>query len=318
MIALSQSFRMGTGNIEHNLRITKGRGMRQNGVMERRHMNELLTEIDTSDNLVCKVVEAEIGDRLAALNEHHIATGHPERVRTVKQWIETQQYTRQGKRRPIVHEYVVSLGNKLTACPYEVERDSHGNMLDVSGSVIPEWDTRHTPAYKDGVITESEVCTTAKDVYREFLTMFKRRNPNARVICAVIHADENGSAHMHISVVWINSIKNGVGIGLSKTSAMQQQYDLRGITVGDSKQDNAQNSWRVDMKLLLKKIAYTHGIEKLHMGNKEKYRTIEAYGSYMDARCAAIDKKEKELLEREKILLKREKMLLKKEKALEY
>lgn len=303
---MSQSFCMGFGGIEHNLRITKGNSTRQNGIIERRFLNEnvivdetLLGQKNYVQKLLHNTVESVVGENLKMLNEKHIRQQHPGRVRTVDDWIKSQMYTRQGKQKEVICEYIVQVGNKRTGCPYEVERDADGNILDVTGSVIPEWDTRKRAAYKNGTITESEICKKLKQVYKDFVTRFVKENPQARVICAAIHADEYGGCHMHMNVVWFSKTKNGVGYGLSHTTAMSQQYELRGIKIGNSRTDNAQNQWRKDMKLLLKKICYEHGIEKQAMGNQEKHRTIDEYKTFKSEYCDALEAKQKELQEKE-------------------
>lgn len=294
---MSQSFVMGYGGIEHNLRQCKGGSVRQNGIKERRHLNEYLINKDVRD-----VIKNEIGEKLNEINNKHIAQGHPGRVCTLDDWIKKQEYTRQGKQRKIVSEYIIQIGDKFSGCPYEIQKDNKGNMLDVNGEIIPEWDTRKRPAYRDGKIVESEICKRLKTVYRDYLNRFIKTNPQARVVCAAIHADEYGGVHMHIDVVWISYTKNGVGIGLSKTQAMRQQYIDMGKATKDTRRDNAQNTWRADMKLLLKKCAFDHGIEKLRKGNSEKHRDTNSYKNFksdyceaLEARAAELDAKEKEL-----------------------
>ena len=162
MREMSQSFRMGTGGLEHNLRITKKQGVRQCGLMERRSLNEDLVlfgnkhEPNYTKKIIHDVVAAEIGEKLAELNEKHIRERHPGRVRSIDEWIASQAYTRNNKKRDIVREYIIQLGNKFDGCPYEIQMDAKGNMLDVHGKKIKPWDTRQTPAYRDGKITESK------------------------------------------------------------------------------------------------------------------------------------------------------------------
>lgn len=300
-IAMSQSFRMGYGGIEHNLRICKGKSVRQNGIIERRFLNEnlLADTTKTVDELIREKVEHEIGNTLNELNEKHIRQGHPGRVCTVDEWIKKQRYTRQGKQREIVSEYIIQVGDKYTACPYEVQKDEQGHMLDETGTVIPEWDTRKHPAYKDGNITEAAICKKLKKVYKQFLCEFIVSNPNARVLCAAIHADEHGGVHMHINVLWIAKTKNGIGIGLSKTTAMKQQYERKGEQVQNTRQNNAQNEFRKRSRELLKKVCEEYGIEQKDMGNREQYRSIKDYKKFKDEYCDELERKTEELKQKE-------------------
>ena len=191
------------------------------------------------------------------------------------------------------------MGNRLTACPYEMEIDSNGKIVDVNGKSFESWDTRHRPAYKDGKIIESKICKKLKKVYKDFIVEFEKANPQAQVISASIHADEYGHVHMHLSVLWWSKTKNGVGFVLAETTAIRQQYEARGIVCNRTRFDNAQNEWRKEMRQLLKDVALKHGIERLDMGNKEKHRSIYEFQQFKDKYC---EKKEKEFDTKEKAI----------------
>jgi len=313
---LSMSFRMGSGGIDHNLRICKGRTVRQNGILERRHLNENLYIDNTLDlshnytkNLIEKTIKNEIGDRLDKLNEKHIQQNHPGRVCTVEQWIAKQEYTRNGKKKDIVCEYIVQLGNKYTGSPFDIEVDAAGNMIDVNGKVIKAWDTRQRPAYRNGKITESAQCKRLKKVYRRFVERFCDLNPNFRLLNASIHADELGGCHLHLNGIWVSQTKNGIGIGLSKTQAIKQQYEDVLIKCKDTRKDNAQNMWRKDMIALLEDVAKEHGITRRYMNNKEQHRTIDEFKDWKDEYCTALEDKEAQLNEKESVLDEKEVML---------
>ena len=322
---LSQSFTMGTGGLEHNLRIKKSAGVRQTGQLERRHLNEDLVVIGDKNEpnyvqkLIHDVVEKEVGDKLAMYNEKCIQKGHPERVKTLDKWIESQQYMRGGKKKSITREYIVQLGNKFTGSPFEIQLDSDGNMIDINGKKIKNWDTRKIPAYKDGKVIESSVCKRIKAVYRDYLKEFKKHNKNARIICASIHCDEYAGCHMHINVIWVNKTKTGIGIGLAETSAIKQQYEDEGIKCINDRFKGAQSNWRKDMKMLLKKVAGRHDIFRVNMHNKEKHRGIKAFKAYKDDVCDTreyLEDKEEQLVAKEKAMTDKEKELADKEKAL--
>ena len=327
MLALSQSFTMGQGNIEHNLRITKGAGIRQNGVLERRHLNEDLVlfgnkfEKNYVHDLIHNAVAEKIGDKLAVINEKHIAQKQRKRICSIDDWIEKQSYTRGDKKKKIISEYVVNIGNKYTACPYEIETDSKGNMIDVNGKIISEWDTRHTPAYKNGKIIESKICKKVKKVYRDFVKAFQKENPQAQVLNASVHCDEYGACHLHLSVLWWSKKKNDVGFGLAETTAIRQQYESRGIKCNNTRKDNATNEWRKEMRQLLREIAFLHGIDRLDMGNKEPHRSTYAFQKFKDKYCECKEKeyilKEKEFAEKEKQIADKEKNILEKQDELD-
>lgn len=305
MVAMSQSFVMGRGQLEHNLRIKRGRGIRQNGDADRHAWNEHLIVDDEliqhpatyTERLIEKVISAELGDKLRILNEHYIQQRHPERVMNVRQWIDKQRYARNGEARPIVQEYIVGVGDRYSACPWKPSVDEKGNILDEHGHTIEDWDTRKRPGFKDGIKSESLASKELKRVYKEFLREFQNENPRARVICASIHADENGAVHMHVDVIWIADTKNGVGISLSKTSAMQQQYRDKRIVTKTGRTDNAQNRWRADMRKLLERICREHDIERLDMHNKQQHRSKRAYYEYADRRSEVFEEQAKALQE---------------------
>lgn len=304
MLKMSMSFRMGNGNVEHNLRITKTGKVRQNGCMERRHLNEDLVLFGDkhSDHYVHKlihdIVEEKIGKQLAEVNEKHIRQEHPKKVRSVDEWIASQEFERNDKKRRVVREYIVQLGNKYTGIAYVPETNEKNEMIDIDGNVIHEGDGRKIPAYKDGKVVESEIAKKLKEVYKDFLQKFIKENPQCQVISACIHSDEKAGCHMHINCLFWSEKKNDVGFGLAETTAIRQQYLKKGIKCKNTKTHNAQNKWRKEMRQMLKETALEHGIERLNMHNKKSYEPIPQFKKTMD-REAALNDKEYELKEKE-------------------
>ncbi len=301
---MSQSFVMcGSGtSLEHNLRIKKGGGIRQNGVPERRCLNEHLLMDDTVDkknyvqNLLEQKVTEVVGDKLATYNEKCIRNRHYNLVRDIKSFIESQQTTRKGKQRSVITEFVIQVGDKYTGCPYDVQTDKQGRTLDRGGRVIPEWDTRRIPGYKDNKVTESKQCKLLKKVYKKYFKEFCKRNPRFVPLSCDIHADENGGVHCHFTGFFVADVKTGLGISLSRTSALAQQYGNNGK---GTRTDNAQNRFRQDMRDLLEEVCKGYGIKRKDMHNKEKHRTQKEYYAFADARSEAFEKREKELDMRE-------------------
>jgi len=318
-IPLSQSFRLGVGGIKHNLRMGPGRSVRANGLAERRHLNEYIIKDESIgtrnyvDDLIRKSIERKIGPQLAKLNEKYIKQRQPSRCKTVDSWLETQRYTRNGKQREVVCEVIVQLGDKLSGCPYEVELDKDGNMLDTTGRVIKPYDTRKRPAYRNGVITESEMCKRIKEVYRDFVKRFQKKNPQLEVICAAVHCDEYGGCHMHLNFLPWSVTKNGVGYGLGKTTALQQQYAAMGVSCGNTRTGNAEKKWCKDMRMLLKQVAIVHGFEKLSKGNKEQHKDTPEFKKFKDN---YVDQLEAEIAEKERLLQEKEALLKEKESLL--
>lgn len=330
MLALSQSFSMGQGSLEHNLRIKKdGKGIRQNGYKERRHLNEHvivrgdITQPNYEANLLRKVVKEKIGEELARSNERKIQKRHPEQVMTIDDWIKSKQYTRSGKQKKLINEYVINLGNRHTACPYVQQKDADGNLLDKHGKIIPLWDTRRAADYKDGKVVESAISKKLKPILKDFVQEFAEANPQAEILGYSIHCDEGGAVHAHLSVLWWSKMKpikgrhRDITYGIAETSAIRQQYEARGITCGDERYDNPQNSWRKEMRQLLREVAYLHGVDRLDMGNKEPHRSKNAFGRYKDKYCEELEAEHNKLDEKAKKLAGKEEAVQAKEQEIE-
>lgn len=208
---------------------------------------------------------------------------------------------------------MVQLGNKYTGCPFEMQLDKDGNILDKDGNKIKEWDTRKTPGYKDGIITESKRAKLIKKIYKDFLKEFQKANPQATVLCASIHSDEYGACHLHITVLWWSKKQNDVGYGLSYSSAMEQQFDAKGIKYNHKRYDNATTLWKTNMRVLLKQVALKHNVVRLNMHNKEKHRETDGFKKYKDAFCyeqqLEFEQKEAELIAKENELKELEQKL---------
>lgn len=292
---MSQSFAMcGSGaSIEHNLRIVKTGGIRQNGVPERREWNEhllideSLPKKDYVKNLMLKKVGEVVGDRLNAFNEKQIRNRHYNLVRDLQGFIDSQNRMSNGRRHSCVTEIVVQVGDKFSCCPYLVERNSEGRMLDSGGRVISEWDTRRIPAYKDGKVVESNESKLVKKVYRKYFKAFCKANPQFVPLSCDIHADERGGTHCHITGFFVAKTKTGLGISLSRTSAIAQQLGSNGK---NTRKSNAQNQWRANMRQLLEDVCKEFGIKRKDMHNKEPHRSIGAFCRHKDLYCEELER----------------------------
>lgn len=291
---LTLSFAHGRGDLDHNARRKNGND-RTRGIRERRIWNETLIEQD-----VDAVLEREYGAALRAYNEKQISGRHPERVKTMDDWVKAQ---RRGGR--AYTEYVVQLGNRLTGCPYEYVTDQHGNMLDEKGRVILPWQTRKTPApliRKDGLHV-SEEYMKLKVVYRAVYDNWKSWNPDMVIVGAYIHADERGGVHMHIDCICKSIAKNGIKLGIGVTGCIKQMLDRDGIKYGTTRTDNAQKVWTKLMRQRLTKLAKEHGYTiidghckgKPHLSTPEFIKEENIKCDYLDKKNDALLKKEAEL-----------------------
>lgn len=291
---LTLSFAHGRGDLDHNARRKNGND-RTRGIRERRIWNETLVEQD-----VDAVLECEYGAALRAYNEKQISGRHPERCKTMDDWVHAQ---RRGGR-PYT-EYVVQLGNRLTACPYEYVTDKQGNMLDEKGRVILPWQTKKTPAplvRKDGLHV-SEEYRKLKVVYRAVYDTWNEWNPDMIIVGAYIHADERGGVHMHIDCICKSKAKNGIGMGIGVTGCIKQMLDREGIKYGGTRKDNAQKTWTKLMRKRLTELAKQHGFTivdghcagRPHKSTPEFIHDENIRIDYLDKKNEALVQKEAEL-----------------------
>lgn len=306
----SQSFSAGNGSIEHNLRKLKGRGIRQNGIIERRKWNEIIVNKD-----IDAVLYERVKDKLEAYNEKILQTKNPQRVKSFEDWKKSVAYTRNGKAKQLYVEYIVAVGNGVTSCPYMPKTDDKGNAIDDKGDVIPEWDTRRHPASAFGkhCYIQSMEQPRYKKFCRKFVERFEREHPNGVVVCAVVHCDELGGMHMHMDVIWFSETKIGIGVGISPSSAVSKKCNDLGIKYDNkSKTNNATKKWTEWIRYkLLPDVAKEFGYERLDMNDKRKHLSIDDYKKYADRRSEALAKyfeeKEREFKRKEDELLQQKK-----------
>lgn len=288
---LTLSFAHGKGDLDHNARRKNGNS-RTYATRERRVWNEPLVEQD-----VDAVLEREYGAALRAYNEKQIAGRHPERCKTITDWVKAQ---RRGGR-PYT-EYVVQLGNRLTGCPYEYVTDVNGNMLDENGRIILPWQTRKTPAplVRDGLIHVSEEYRRLKEVYKDAFKKWNKWNPDMVIVGAYIHADERGGVHMHLDCICKSKAKNGIGMGIGVTGCLKQMLDREGVAYGTTRKDNAQKVWTRLMRKRLTKLAKEHGFTIVDGHCKGKpHLSTPAFIEKENTKNDYLDKMHEELLQKE-------------------
>ena len=319
MKQMSMSFCMGDGDLCHNLRITRGHGIRQNGKLERRSFNWY---VDADVDLVeqCKTdagvsYEREILRRtlsplvlpmLNEYNERQTRSGHPERMLTLDSWLDKRAVASKGKSKgktneTVISEYIVQVGDRITGSAFEYEMDSNGNPVDENGQRIHEWETNKKLSYRNKKVTEAN--TELPAVYKEYYQRFTDANPNFFPVGAYIHGDEDAGWHMHIDGVWVSPCKQGIGIGLGESSGMKQQFLDRGIRTSNNRKRNAMSMWRDEMYNLLIDVCHEHGIERLDMECKRGKETIPEFKRNQDRRSRLaqkyLEEREAELKDKE-------------------
>ena len=287
MEKMSQSFACGNGSIEHNLRKLKGKGIRQNGIVTRRKWNDVIKDIDWKQALRERV-QPLIDD----YNKKQLEKGRTNRVKTFEQWLDSVQYTKQGKQKNVYTEVVVQVGDRFTGSPYEVERNEQGQVLDKNGNVIPVWDTRRQPAPKDGRYLQSTVSRQLKKVYRRVVKEFEKKHPNAIITTAVTHMDEHGGCHLHLNIIWLPKTRIGIGVGVGKTSGVAEYLDSIGVKYDNTKRkDNALKVWTELWRYeYLPAICREFGIERQDMGQAGRtHKSVDEYKEFADRRSEAVE-----------------------------
>lgn len=297
------SFVHGRGNLDHNARRKNG-NPRTWGIRNRRIWNETLLERDVDE-----VLEKTFGAKLRKYNEEQLAGRHPERTKTMSQWVRAQ---RRGH--PAYVEYVFQLGNKLTGCSYEYET-LNGQMIDEDGSVIMPWQTRKTPkaVKRNGKIYPSREQVDLKKVYKAMYNRFTEINQYMIPVGAYIHCDEVCGVHMHVDMICVSKTKNGIGLGLGVTGCQARILKELGIKHGGARYDNAEKTWTALMRTEMTRVANEHGYEIIDgrcRGRKkvdtETYIEQEnARNDYLDAVYEDLQAKKKAVAEREWAVNKR-------------
>ena len=292
---MTLSFAHGKGDLDHNARRKNG-NPRTWGIRNRKPWNETIIERN-----VDVVLERQFGDALRKYNEKQIAGRHPERVKTMEQWVNAQ---RRGGR-PYT-EYVIQLGNKLTGCAYEYVVNEHGEMIAENGSVIMPWQTKKTPKalLRDGkYYIPSKMQARLKRYYRAVVKKLQQINPNMITVGAYIHCDEKAGCHLHWDTICLCKAKNGIGLGMGVTGCIEQMLTAKGIRYGRTRKDNAQKVWTKLMRDELTALAAEHDFNIVdgHCAGR-KHKTTEQYIAEENIRNDVLDKKHNDLLKKEQEL----------------
>ena len=102
-------------------------------------------------------------------------------------------------------------------------------------------------------------------IYEDFVNEFIRANPQMKVIGAYIHNDE-ATPHLHLDYVpYTTGNKRGLESKISNDGAIRQ--------MGYKNWEE----WKEEQFRTLEKICENYSIEREHMNNTERHRTIEGY-----------------------------------------
>ena len=99
----------------------------------------------------------------------------------------------------------------------------------------------------------------------EYAESFEKRNPQMKVVGAIVHMDEE-TPHLHLDYVpFITGQKRGLGTRVSNDKAiLQMGY-------------KSWNDWRSQEEKAVENILQQHGLERTIMHNSERHRTVDGY-----------------------------------------
>lgn len=102
-------------------------------------------------------------------------------------------------------------------------------------------------------------------ILEEYYRGFEKRNPQMKIVAAVIHNDEK-TPHLHLDYVpFITGQKRGLSTKVANNRAMEQ--------MGYKSFDD----WRTSEVNALESILHEHGLNRTVMNNAERHRTVDGY-----------------------------------------
>lgn len=122
---------------------------------------------------------------------------------------------------------------------------------------------------KDDTNARSYEGLVAKNILKDYMKDFEKRNPNLRVFGAYLHMDEE-TPHLHIDFVpFVTGSKRGMDTRVSLKAAL----DAQGFR-GNSRGNTEWKQWVESEKEELAKVMASHRIEWLKKGTHEKHLSV--------------------------------------------
>ena len=122
---------------------------------------------------------------------------------------------------------------------------------------------------KDDMNVQSSEGRLAKEILREFMEQFQKRNPNLYVFSSHLHMDEQ-TPHIHIDFVpFIRNSKRGLDTRVSLKGALSEQ-GFKGGTRGMTEW----NEWIEAEKQELSKVMGRHGVQWKQLGTHNKHLSV--------------------------------------------
>ncbi len=122
---------------------------------------------------------------------------------------------------------------------------------------------------KDDMNVQSNEGQLAKEILREFMEQFQKRNPNLYIFSSHLHMDEQ-TPHIHIDFVpFIRNSKRGLDTRVSLKGALSEQ-GFKGGTRGMTEW----NEWIEAEKQELSKVMGRHGVQWKQLGTHNKHLSV--------------------------------------------
>ena len=116
----------------------------------------------------------------------------------------------------------------------------------------------------------------ARKILKDITDTFSKRNPNLYIVSCVLHDDESGNMHCHLTYIPVaTDCKKGPQVQNSLTAALKQQ----GIGVESSAKCTAQMQWERRENALLESKVQAYGYKVIHpqRGDKVEHLSDEEY-----------------------------------------
>ena len=204
---------------------------------------------------------------------------------------------------------------QATGAPYAEQRKLKSVTKTAYSIVVTIGNQKDNPEFKHNGEREED----AKDILKEYMNTFEKRNPGLKMICGAVHCDEGdrfdkdgnliktgGNVHLHIIYCPVAQCEFGMKVRNSLTAAYKMQ-GLDSDKVKDpitGKFETATVKWQNKERDYLKELCKEKGIKIFQTGRSDRHLSVDDYQRAQDQK--RLNEKLKEVKEREKQLAQKE------------
>lgn len=230
--------------------------------LPKKDQQAFLDNLSKEDKDACFVAYQTYGNSLRDLQKAHTKLEHTD---TLGEAYYKKLEKQKGKKGKLYSEFVIQIGN---AADY--------NKISDTGEILESYDRRDPQG----------AWQQAKQVYRDYLKNFNKRNKSLAVLGYSIHMDEEGAPHMHLDLVGIGfrdksqargkTRKNGPSIRIGFNSALEAQ----GFKVDHERPEEAFSAWQAqEQEALADSMKRVLGVER-KLGKTNNFENIHEYKEY--------------------------------------